>query len=219
MWRVQPVGLFGGSFDPPHVGHVALVKSALALLGLGKIWVAPVETPVHRQLSGRADASRRAAWLERLFGNMPAVELLDWEIGVKTPTPTLPTLMRLQREFPDFMPVLLLGEDAFAGISDWVGYPAHCSYTDIAVFHRAGFAKEAPTPKQWRDVDIDTWRSTQGPGRVLRLEAALPDVTATRIRTVAAEGGSLHGMVPEAIRREVEQYYGPGEACAGKGND
>ncbi|MDX8412063.1 MAG: nicotinate (nicotinamide) nucleotide adenylyltransferase [Mariprofundaceae bacterium] len=211
MQRLQPAGLFGGSFDPPHVGHVALVKAALALLGLGKLWVVPVETPAHRQLSGKADAKQRAAWLACLFSGMPAVEILDWEIGVQAPTPTLPTLMRLRREFPHLMPVLLLGEDAFAGMAGWVGYPEHCRHADVAVFRRAGFAAKQPGPKEWRDVEPQTWRGSQGSGRVIRLEAALPDVAATRIRKMAAAGESVRGMVPEVIRRSVQECYGSGD--------
>jgi nicotinate-nucleotide adenylyltransferase len=218
MQRLEPAGLFGGSFDPPHVGHEALVKAALALLDLDKLWVVPVETPVHRQLSGKADAKQRSAWLECLFSGMPAVEILDWEIGVQAPTPTLPTLMRLRREFPHLMPVLLLGEDTFADMAHWVGYPTHCRYADVAVFRRAGFTAAQPGPKEWREVDIQTWGNTQGPGRVVRLEVALPDVTATRVRKMVAAGKSVRDMVPEAIRRNVEECYGSGEMRGKNGN-
>lgn len=212
MGRLVPAGLFGGSFDPPHVGHVALVQAALDILRLSTIWVVPVETPVHRQLSGKADARRRYLWLARMYAGMPAVEMLDWEVGLSTPTPTLPTLLRLRREFPDFMPVLLLGEDSFAGIEQWVGYPEHCHHADIAVFRRSGRGA-APVPAGWQEVDVRTWHSGCGPGRIVRIKAPLPGVSATQIRSMAAAGRSLRGLVPDVIRSEVESYYGPGEAC------
>jgi len=220
MHRFESAGLFGGSFDPPHLGHVALVEAAIALLRLNKLWIVPVETPAHRKLSGKADGRRRAAWLERLFDGIPEVDILDWELELAEPTPTLPTLLRLRSEFPKLIPVLLLGEDAFAGIRDWVGYPEHCRIADVAVFRRAGYRCQARRPDDaWHEVNIDAWHEGQGPGRVIRLEAELPDVSATRIRELVVQGRSVCGMVPESIRGEVETCYGSGDAREEKGND
>ena len=60
------IGLFGGSFDPPHLGHKALVDAALQELNLDEVWVIPVGLPVHRQLSGKATPEQRLFWLNTI---------------------------------------------------------------------------------------------------------------------------------------------------------
>ncbi|MDQ6996496.1 MAG: adenylyltransferase/cytidyltransferase family protein, partial [Mariprofundus sp.] len=84
------IGLFGGSFDPPHNGHKALVQAGLAM-GMDEIWVIPA-LPVHRQLSGFADAYTRFDWLRQMFAGEPHVQVVDWEISRQRPTAAIETL-------------------------------------------------------------------------------------------------------------------------------
>jgi len=203
---LQPVGLFGGSFDPPHMGHVALVHAALDLLQLPELWVVPVGLPVHRELSGRADGARRLAWMRRIFSDEPYVVVQDWEVRALEPTPTIDTLRRIRREMPHLRPVLLLGSDAFAGIESWIGYPDHIELCDVAVFSRAG---EPPLASHhgWQPVKIDAWRSSAGSGRLLQVAPTLPEISATELRDRAVAGKSLAKWVPECVRQDVERAY------------
>lgn len=203
---MQPLGLFGGSFDPPHIGHVALVRSALEMLQLAEVWVIPVGCPVHRQLSGRADARTRLEWMRRIFADEPRITVLDWEATSPEPSPTIDTLRRMHREAPQYNPVLMLGTDAFAGIDRWVGYPGHCGLCDVAVFSRAG---EPPLASHhgWQAVSVAEWHAAPGSGRLLRVDQALPEVSATDVRDRTARGETLAGLVPECVRHEIEQVY------------
>ncbi len=214
------VGLFGGSFDPPHLGHVALVRAGVAI-GLRRIYVIPA-LPVHRQLSGRADAETRLAWLQRVFAEDAQVEVVDWEIREGRPTPAIETLRRFRREQPDTTPWLMLGADAWQGLPGWREYPVHRDLCNVAVFARRG-------------ADLDTvcghagWRalperpvSEQGaaahsPGHWLYVAADLPAISATELRRDAQRGLSLVGRVPEAVRRQIEQAYN--NSAAAPGND
>lgn len=203
---MQPLGLFGGSFDPPHLGHVALVSAALDRLHLPELWVIPVGNPVHRQLSGRADALTRLEWMQRIFADMAGVVVQDWEVRRAEPSPTIDTLRRIRREQPGRSPVLLLGSDAFAGIDSWVGYPEHRDLCDVAVFSRTG---ESPLASHhgWRPVTVAEWRASPGRGRLLQVDQALPGISATKVRQRADRGKTLAGLVPECVRREIEQAY------------
>lgn len=204
---MQPLGLFGGSFDPPHLGHVALVQAALERLRLPQVWVIPVGCPVHRKLSGRADALNRLEWMQRIFADMPGVVVQDWEARRSEPSPTIDTLRRIHREQPECSPVLLLGADAFAGIDSWVGYPEHRGLCDVAVFSRAG---EPPLASHhgWRPVTVAEWRTSPGSGRLLQVDQALPEISATEVRERADRGETLAGLVPECVRRDIELAYG-----------
>ncbi|MDX8406201.1 MAG: nicotinate-nicotinamide nucleotide adenylyltransferase, partial [Mariprofundus sp.] len=93
------IGLFGGSFDPPHAGHRALAQAGLETAGLDQVWVMPAN-PVHRQLTACISGQTRLAWTEQLFAQTPNIHVLDWEIRNDHPTPTVETLRQIAREFP-----------------------------------------------------------------------------------------------------------------------
>ncbi|GMR00216.1 MAG: nicotinate (nicotinamide) nucleotide adenylyltransferase [Zetaproteobacteria bacterium] len=200
------IGIFGGSFDPPHIGHVALVETAFAALGLPEIWVIPAGNPVHRRLSGYASPEVRLHWLERIFSAHPKVMVQDWEIRCEKPVPTINTLRHIRNRFPDCNPILLLGADAFAGMSHWVEYPEYFALCDVAVFDRAGCT--CVQQHGWKMVSIERWKQEVGSGRLLCVKHKLPDVSATAVRKQIVAGKSLAEMVPECIRGEIEQAYG-----------
>ena len=212
--NLTPIGLFGGSFDPPHVGHVALAQAALEFLP--EVWVVPAGNPVHRKLSERADAQLRLEWMRRVFANDVRVQVLDWETGNQKPTPTIETLRRLRHLRPELSPVLLMGEDSFAGIATWVDYPEHLTLCDVAVFSRCG--QPQSDPGEWRPAHIDQWQElAEGNGRIIRVEVQLPDISATKLRKMALQGESLRGLVPEMIRKDIEGAYGKHGAGTGVG--
>ncbi len=165
----------------------------------------PAGRPVHRALSGRADARTRLEWMRRIFSGERHVRVLDWEVEVKRPVPTIETLRRVHNRYPERQPVLLLGADAFASMSSWVDYPAHLDLCDVAVFRRRG--QPGPEPGDWRQVSVEQWRMIPGHGRLICPDASLPGVSATGIRARAAQGRSLRGRVPEVIRQEIEGAY------------
>lgn len=207
---LERIGLFGGSFDPPHLGHVALVEAALSVLKLSAVWVLPVGLPVHRNLSGCAQPEERLEWMRRVFDGHPQVMVQDWEIVAGTAMPSITTLRRFAAERPGEHPVVLLGADAFAAIDTWVDYPEHAELCDVAVFGRTGSSRP-PSGTAFRSMPLADWLAgSDGVGKRVDVNIALPDVSATQIRRMAQEGKSLAGKVPECVRRDIEQAYGTG---------
>ncbi len=200
--------MFGGSFDPPHIGHVALVEAALSMLRLSAVWVLPVGRPVHRSLSGCAVPELRLEWMRRIFAGHPQVVVQDWETVLGAATPSIDTLRRFAAERPGEYPVMLLGADAFAAIDTWVDYPEHAGLCDVAVFGRSGSVRpQAGTA--FRVTPLSEWLThAAGVGHRVDIDVPLPDVSATDIRQFAAQGQSLAGKVPECVRRDIERAYG-----------
>ncbi len=168
---------------------------------------------MHRKLSGCADARIRLGWMQRIFTSETRVRVLDWETDTRRPSSTIETLRRMRRLHPEPSPVLLMGEDAFAGISGWVGYPGHLTLCDVAVFSRCGQPQSGPG--EWRPLMIAQWRGRVGSGRIIRAEIHLPAVSATLLRGMAFRGESLRGLVPEIIRQDIEGAYGQDRAATG----
>jgi len=199
------IGIFGGSFDPPHIGHVALVGAALEVLDLPEIWVIPAGNPVHRKLSGYASPEVRLHWLERIFLRQPRVRVQDWEVYRGKPASTIDTLRYIRHEFPDCHPLLLLGADAFSGIRQWVKYPEHMRLCDVAVFDRTGCSRVQR--RGWKETHIGQWKGKTGYGSLLHVKYELPDVSATAVRQRAVAGKSLAAMVPDCVCEEIGRAY------------
>ncbi len=200
------IGLFGGSFDPPHLGHMALVQAGLDA-GLEKIYVIPA-LPVHRALSGHADARTRFDWLTQMFSGQPRVQVVDWEIRQKQPTPAIATLRRFMHIHPDTVPWLMMGADAWAGLPTWREYPAHLRLCNVAVFARCGSAAATVCGHDnWRQLDQSTGLGCSSPGHWMYIQADLPDISATGLRRDAQSGSSLADLTPAVICRKIEQAY------------
>lgn len=204
------IGLFGGSFDPLHLGHEALVKAALEKLHLDQVWVIPAGAPVHRELSGQADAPTRMAWAEAVFSDMPKVQVKDWEISSSRPVAAIDTLKQFRGLHPGVTPVWLCGADSFASMGSWIDYPEHQHQCNVAVFSRAGEPAIVPLPG-WKPITMEDWigQGRQiGAGHLIALDGSLPDVSATVIRNRALRGESLSGLINSRICKEVEALYG-----------
>ncbi|MDQ6962084.1 MAG: nicotinate (nicotinamide) nucleotide adenylyltransferase [Mariprofundaceae bacterium] len=207
-WRNTPiaqhvVALMGGSFDPFHLGHQAMVSQALSLPKVQQVWLMPVGVAIHRQLSGQSNAFQRLAWVEKIYENVPRVRVLDWEVQNTHPTSTLETLQRLHQTHPQHMPLLLLGADAFNGLEQWYGYPQHQDLCNICVFPRQGTVIRC----------LDGWKKASGSwhetaGHVLKMRYELLDISSTHIRAQAKQGLALTEMVNASLVQEIEDCYG-----------
>lgn len=188
------IGLFGGSFDPPHLGHEALVRAALDRLKLDEIWVIPAGVPVHRNLSGHASAELRMAWAEEMFSDCPNIQVKGWEVNRAEPVAAIRTMKQFRDLCPDTVPVWLCGADSFATMEQWIDYPEHQSVCNVAVFSRAGepVIEESVVREQpnWKLLRLEQWRKSQniGPGHVIRIDVDLPDISQPECATW------LHGV-------------------------
>jgi len=191
------IGLFGGSFDPPHLGHKALVETALKQLNLDEVWIIPAGLPVHRQLSGKASHHDRITWLTAMFAEHLNVRIVDWEIHQNTPTPAIATLRRFKAENPDIVPLWLMGMDSFLDMPNWVEYPKHQEVCNVVVFERKGQTTTTET-MGWQH--IEALNDKKNAGHVLLIQADLPDISATKIRhNPSAHQSDLHPDTCKAI--------------------
>jgi len=201
------IGLFGGSFDPPHLGHLALARTALARRLVDQVWFVPVGQPVHRRLSGAADGTLRAQWLSHMIQGEANMRVWDWEVRQARPVPAIETLRRFAQAWPRHRAVWLMGADALAGLAGWVAYPAHRRYCDLLVFARAGHA--LPALPDWREVDAHAWRACRGYGHVLYVrDAHLPDISATEVRRRLRDEQQVRGMVDPRLEQALYRRYG-----------
>lgn len=194
---VARLGVFGGTFDPPHVGHVVAASEARHQLGLDKVLMVVANRPWQkvgsRELTPAAD---RLAMAVAAVAGVSGVEVSSIEVDRGGPTYTIDTLTALADHHPATELVLILGADAAAGLEGWHRADEVRQRCRLAVLARAG--APATAPEGW-EHDV----------------VAMPrlDVSSTEVRRRVAEGRPIDGMVPPAVvrvLRERDLYAPPG---------
>ncbi|MDM0041016.1 nicotinate (nicotinamide) nucleotide adenylyltransferase [Variovorax sp. J22G21] len=194
------VGVFGGAFDPPHNAHVALVQAALAQLGLAELRIFPTGQAWHKARA-LSSAEHRLAMARLAFGGVADAVVDTREIRRAGPTYTLDTLRELKNERPDMQPVLLIGADQAAALRSWHGFEEILSIAIISIAHRAD-----PTGAAIR-FDPQTLAPLPAGARFEQLELAPMDISATEIRSRAARGADISGLVPPAVARYIDRHH------------
>jgi len=136
IWPGLRIGLFGGSFDPPHAGHLAVSHVALRALALDQIWwlVSP-QNPL-KPLAPSNDLARRIAAARRLAAH-PAIRVSGVEAALGTST-TAATFDRLLPRLAGTRPVWMMGADSLAGFHRWESWTSIAARVPMAVFNRPG---------------------------------------------------------------------------------
>lgn len=175
-------GLFGGAFDPPHNGHVALARDARSELGLERIVVLVAEAPGHKQVFAPADARLRLA----------RAAFPDCEVELD-PHPRTVDLLR-SRAWDD--PVFLVGADQFAEFLTWKEPEAVLELARLGVATRPGFPRERLDAVLARLPD---------PSRVRFFEIEPVPISSTEVRARVARGEPIDGLVPPPVAALVAE--------------
>jgi nicotinate-nucleotide adenylyltransferase len=189
---LKRIGLLGGSFDPPHRGHVALARNALDHLSLDEVRWLPAGLQWQKAHPPAPAADRRAMVALAIEGE-PGFVLDDRELRRSGPTYTVDTLRELQAAEPAEW-FWILGQDQYANLHTWHAWPEVLSRVTMAVA-----ARDAGTPMPSATV-------AAVPHRAVALPMPPVDVSATEIRRRAAQGLPVGDMVPAAVARYIDLH-------------
>lgn len=198
-----PLGLFGGTFDPIHGGHLRLAEEAREALALDGVRFVPAGVPPHRDTPA-SSGEHRLEMVRRAIAGNPAFTCDDGEIRAAGPSYTVLTLERLRAELPERPLVLLLGADAFVGLPDWHRWREILELAHIAVANRPGHAIEgtpaalAPEFRARRSNDPSVLRTTPA-GRIVQFEMTPLAISATTIRELVRAGRSPRYLLPDSV--------------------
>ena len=200
-----PLGLFGGTFDPIHLGHLRLAETAREALGLERVRLIPAGQPPHRATPG-ASGIHRLAMARLATADNPAFEVDAAEVTAAQASFTILTLERLRAELGPARPlVLLLGVDAFLGLPTWRRWTELLDFAHLAVANRPGYTLDAAQiPPALADLvarckAAPTALGTAPAGAIVPFEMTPLAISATDIRTRAAAGQSLRYLLPPPV--------------------
>lgn len=208
-----PLGLFGGTFDPVHYGHLRLAEESIVHLGLGGVRWIPAGQPPHRG-TPQVTAAQRLEMVRRSTADSPHFSVDPAEVLADAPSYTVHTLTRLRAELGPAQPlVLLVGADAFAGLPSWHRWQDLLDLTHIAVSHRPGFPIEpyslpAPLAEAFRQRRLDDVAGLRAApaGRIVTFAMTQLAISATQIRKLLANGLSARYLLPDGVLDYIQTH-------------
>lgn len=199
--------VFGGTFDPFHIGHLAMVRAALRELQPDRLWVVPTGNPPYRQQSGKITAGElRLRMAEDAAADLtdPAarsrIEVLPDEIRREGLTYTADTVAELHSRYPGCRLILVCGADSLLTMHRWVRISDVFSLAEAACFLRPGEAGRK-TCDQAAALLAERFNA-----RITFLQASIPDVSASLIRERVRRGEDISRFVSPSVRRDIEQF-------------
>ncbi len=181
------IGLFFGSFNPVHVGHLIIANFMATRTDLDRVWVVvSPQNPLKKKASLAGDYDRLNLVRLATEGN-PDIEASDIEFALPKPSYTIDTLTYLQEKYPTYKFVLIMGGDNIATLHKWKNYEQILDNYEIYVYQRPDYA-----PGELVERD-----------NVHVYEAPLMQISATFIRKSLREGKSIRYMVPDAVIDEI----------------
>lgn len=212
---MNPIGIFGGTFDPLHYGHLRTAFELLQALKLTEVRFMPAGNPPHRD-QAVASAEVRLRMVKAAIEGQPGFIVDDREIRREGPSYSVDTLVTLRAEHPDRSLCLIVGMDAFLGLPKWYQWREILQLAHLVVAHRPGW--RAPSQGPLGELLVD-----RGTGRVDDLHEARAgciyihavtqlEISSTELRTLIASGRDPRFLMPDAVRKIIldSQCYATG---------
>lgn len=188
------VGLFGGTFDPPHLGHLALAEWARVQLRLDRVVFVVAGEPPHKRGRVRTAAAHRVALVRRAVRGNPAFEVSTTEVRRKGASYTVDTVREFAEDEPAARLYLLMGADMFETFGTWVQPHEILRHATLAVALRPGARAPRRTP-----YDV------MGRG-VVWLDNPGLEVSSSALRTRAAASASVRYLTPDPVAAYIELH-------------
>ena len=179
---MRRIGIFGGSFNPIHNGHIALAQAVLRQCALNEVWlmVSP-QNPLKQDATDLLDDHLRLEMAQKALEGVEGVKASDYEFHLPKPSYTWNTLQHLSKDYPDCQFSLLIGGDNWAHFQQWCNWQDIQAHYDIIVYPRDSY-----------------------PGTI---DVPLLDVSSTEIRRKVRAGENIERLVPDSIINDIKENY------------
>ncbi|PLX42010.1 MAG: nicotinate (nicotinamide) nucleotide adenylyltransferase [Deltaproteobacteria bacterium] len=208
-------GLFGGTFNPIHLGHLRAAEEISEALDLERMVFIPANIPPHKEGHELAAPPVRERCVLAAISENPRFELSRVELERGGPSYSIDTIKRFIKEHPGDEFWFVVGEDAFSEIDSWYKYKELFSLVNIAVMSRPPGIRAHLLPRALEGEFLaEEWGYVHSSGKAVRFVSVTPlDISSTAIREAIREGRSIRYLVPETVREilEKEGHFGPGE--------
>ena len=211
---MKRIGLFGGTFNPIHLGHIQVIQEVKKGFGLDKIFIIPSALPPHKEADGLVDAGDRIEMIRLSFSNRPDFEVSDVELNRSGPSYTIDTVRHFKSILTkDTELFLILGLDAFLEIDTWKSYKDLFLMIPFIVMSRGSEGKNGRVSGRKTVGDYLKSKISKGYNLfasqssythkekqpVYVFDVTPIDISSTKIRTLIKKGSSIKSLVPEIV--------------------
>jgi nicotinate-nucleotide adenylyltransferase len=204
----KTLGIFGGTFDPIHIGHLRMALELKQQLHLDEMRLLPCHNPPHRE-QPRASSDQRLQMLRLALQSCPELKCDDRELRREKLSYTYHTLQEFRAELgAEISLVLCMGEDAFAGLSSWYCWQELISLAHIVVIARPGWSiadqgevRAFLNKHQGQVADIQRLAA----GKIILQTLRLMPISATEIRQQIARGESAQFLLPDRVWKYIQE--------------
>ncbi len=187
------VGLYFGSFNPVHHGHLIIASHVVQSTSLEQVWfVVSPQNPL-KPSAGLLNEYHRLFMIKAAIDGENRLRASDIEFRLPKPSYTIDTLTYIHEKYPQHEFSIIMGSDSYQNLPRWKNYEQLLRHTEFYIYIRAGFE------------DIPEYPNA----RAYILEAPLLQISATHIRNTLKEGKSIRYLVPDLVKEEIERnrYY------------
>lgn len=201
------IGILGGTFNPPHVGHLRLAEEVACFQGLDRIVFVPSSISPHKGMTGIARAEDRLEMTRRACQDNPVFQVSDIELTFRSPSYTVNTLdFFIKTENCGIF--FILGTDSLRDISAWKDYERLFCLANFIVVNRPGISfreawEEAPVALRHKFQVKDKELLHTSATRLIPTDITGLDISATKIRNLVKSGRSIRYLVPETVRSYI----------------
>jgi nicotinate-nucleotide adenylyltransferase len=195
--QIDRIGVVGGTFDPPHYGHLVLAENARVQLALDTVLFVPAGQPPHKSVAPITVVHHRVSMVEAAIAWNPALVLSRADLDRPAPHYTVDMLAILTETYPNAELFFLMGGDSLAQFGDWHDPSGIVELARLVVMERPG----------WKgDWGFLAQSVPALPGRLTVLDAPRLGISATDLRRRARAGLPLRYLVPRAVERYIREH-------------
>lgn len=186
------IGLYFGSFNPIHIGHLIIASYAKHTTDLQQVWLVVSPQNPLKPSKSLLNEYDRLHLIHKAIDDDPNLKVTDVEFKLSKPSYTVHTLVHLSEKYPQHRFSIIMGSDSFMNLTQWKNYEYILKNHRIYIFKRTGFEIENKL-----DADISV------------MEAPLLDISSTKIREMIKASIPIRYLVPDAVAKEIEdsRYY------------
>lgn len=187
------IGLYFGSFNPIHNGHLIIAQHFLAETDLDRIWFVVSPQNPFKENHSLLNEYHRLFLVQKAIEGEQKMKAVDIEFGLPKPSYTIDTMTYLEEKYPEHEFCIIMGSDSFQNLEKWKSGSVIISRYPIYIYVRSGF-------------DVNPDKITKN---ILVLKAPLLDISASLIRKKIAEGKSVRYLLPDTVNEEIIRagYY------------
>jgi nicotinate-nucleotide adenylyltransferase len=201
------IGIFGGTFDPVHFGHLRAMLEVREIFNLEEVRLIPNNTPPHR-LEPFATSKMRLEMLHLATDALPNVVIDTRELDREGPSYMVDTLLSLREDFPDHPLLLFVGSDAFNGLTSWHRWPELFDFAHIVVMTRPGYSAQYQNSIfQARQIFEAVELARHKAGKLFFQSITQLEISASAIRKMIAEKRDPRFLLPDNVLDYIHSHH------------